>query len=101
MDGIRVNFLGTSYAEIAMLHYWGAKKEYDKLLHIEYIGDESIICERTIMKNAIVAETFSAMALESYFNNCQRRNYFDRKRRSEMTHIAGHTTAGISAGGTV
>lgn len=32
---------------------------------------------------------------------CQRRNYFDRKRRSEMTHIAGHTTAGISAGGTV
>ncbi|MPM73287.1 hypothetical protein SDC9_120264 [bioreactor metagenome] len=32
---------------------------------------------------------------------CQRRNFFDRKRRSEMTHIAGHTTAGISAGGTV
>ncbi len=32
---------------------------------------------------------------------CQRRNFFARKRRSEMTHIAGHSTAGISAGGTV
>ena len=33
--------------------------------------------------------------------NCQRRKFFDRTRRSEMTHIAGHPTAGISAGGTV
>lgn len=39
-------------------------------------------------------------------SRCQRRNFFDLKRRPEMTHIAGHTsaghpTAGISAGGTV
>lgn len=27
---------------------------------------------------------------------CQRRFHFDPKRRSEMTHIAGHPTVGIS-----
>jgi small acid-soluble spore protein (thioredoxin-like protein) len=39
--------------------------------------------------------------IEKTSDQCQRRNFFDPKRRSEMTHIAGHPTAGISAGGTV
>jgi len=42
--------------------------------------------------------TYYGKLLAAY---CQRRFHFDRKRRSEMTHIAGHPTAGISAGGTV
>jgi len=39
--------------------------------------------------------------LDPFQKNCQRRFNFDPKRRTEMTHIAGHSTAGISAGGTV
>ena len=44
--------------------------------------------------------------INNMMTHCQRRNFFDPKRRPEMTHIAGymsagHPTAGISAGGTV
>lgn len=66
---IRINDMTSNYSQIAILHYWQAKKSYCRLSNFEEMCDEAIELENSLTNDSIVTITFAAMALESFFND--------------------------------
>lgn len=64
----RIGCMANRYARIAMLHYADAKMQAETIYHTaDY--DEMSILEDKLEEHCIIVVVFSAMALESYFND--------------------------------
>ena len=68
-DYARIGSLAHRYAWIAMYHYGKAKKDAEVILSAECYSDTIEILERNVENNMLIGVNFSAMALESFFND--------------------------------
>ena len=74
----RKEYAVSHYSWISMLHYWEAKNIYEKLSCLNYMCGEAIELETTLTNSSIVTVTFSAMALEAFFNDYAAKNLGDK-----------------------
>lgn len=68
-DGIRMNCFASDYCEIAMEAYYKASKSAETLKLMGYTAIDTDEIYSDMNKNIIVAIVFSAMSLESFFND--------------------------------
>lgn len=68
-DYARIGSLAHRYVWIAMYHYGKAKKDAEIILGAECYSDRIAILERSVENNMLIGVNFSAMALESFFND--------------------------------
>lgn len=68
-DYARIGSLAHRYAWIAMYHYGKAKKDAEIILSAECYSDRIAILECNVENNMLIGVNFSAMALESFFND--------------------------------
>lgn len=66
---IRIGFMGGNYAQIAMLNYWDAKKDYEELGRLKDMCEEVLDLKTSLTNHAMVTITFAAMAIEAYLND--------------------------------
>lgn len=67
--GIRINVMTSNYSQVAILHYWQAKKSYCHLSNLEEMCSEAMALEDSLINDSIITVTFAAMALESFLND--------------------------------
>ncbi len=75
---IRINNMTSNYSQIAILHYWQAKRTYGYLLTHKEMSDKVVELECSILNDSIVVVTFAAMALESFLNDFAATNMGDK-----------------------
>jgi hypothetical protein len=66
---VRKDYAVANFSWISMLHYWEAKKNYEQLSCLKYICGEAVELGMTFINSSIITVTFSAMALEAFFND--------------------------------
>lgn len=77
-DIARIGCLATRYSWIAMLHYAEAKNQVDKMMNTDISIDELLLLRNMCEDNVAIVVTFSAMALESFFNDYAARKIGDK-----------------------
>ena len=77
-DIARIGCLSGKYSRIAMNHYVDAKEQAEKMLQ-EGISEADLYgAQYLFVDNALIAITFAAMALESFFNDYAARKFGDK-----------------------